>query len=304
MQACPDQSEPAPASDLAARGSPLSLTAVEEAAAVLLRDGCVRCTAMLSPQVCDALWQEIDSRLGTAIATATTHPPNFAQVRTPGHRWDMYLPADCAPVAVALQELLGGALGNLFRVTFDGCVDAPVVELSTLVSDRGADCQPLHQDTTMEVHTYTAFVALQDIDASMGPTLLLPGTHNEIAHRLFDHPATKDDFVSECDVKLATMKQGDAVIMDSRCIHAGGANSSNTRRILFYVTVRHPLCYAYQVRVPASRFHPYPFVAVCPRRIHLCDARKPCFLITRRLKRGWMSTRLAQAQSWQKWSST
>ena len=273
MQACPDQStsEPAsdvqeaaaPASDLAARGSPLPSTAVEEAAAVLLRDGCVRCTGLLSPQVCDALWQEIDSRLAAAIQTGTTRPPNFALVRTPGHRWDMYLPADCAPVAAALRELLGGALGNVFRLTFDGCVDAPVVELSALVSDRGAACQPLHQDTTMEVQTYTAFVALQDIDESMGPTVLLPGTHNEVAHRRFDHPATKDDFVSECDVKLATMKQGDVVIMDSRCIHAGGANSSNARRVLFYVTVRHPLCYAYQVRVHAPRFQPCPpFVAV------------------------------------------
>ncbi len=199
-------------------------------------------------QVCDGLRAEINSRLDTAIATGSDRPPNFALVRTPGHRWDMYLPDSCSPVAAALQELLGGSLGNVFRSTFDGRVDAPVVELSALVSDSGAVCQPLHQDTTMEVQTYTAFVALQDIDERMGPTLLLPGSHTEIAHRLFDHPTTKDEFISEREVKLGTMTQGDVVIMDSRCIHAGGANSSDRRRVLFYFTMRHPLCNAHQVR--------------------------------------------------------
>ena len=44
-----------------------------------------------------------------------------------------YLPND-GLTADALKLLLGGALGEVFRNVFDGDVDAPVVELSSLIS--------------------------------------------------------------------------------------------------------------------------------------------------------------------------
>ena len=51
-------------------------------------------------------------------------------------------------------------------------------EIACLISEPGSRTQPLHPDTpyTSSPPLYAAFVALQDIDIEMGPTVYLPGT--------------------------------------------------------------------------------------------------------------------------------
>jgi ectoine hydroxylase-related dioxygenase (phytanoyl-CoA dioxygenase family) len=46
------------------------------------------------------------------------------------------------------------------------------------------------------------------------------------------------DFVETREVKAAVLKKGDLAILDARCLHAGGANVSTERRVLFYFTLR------------------------------------------------------------------
>ena len=67
--------------------------------------------------------------------------------------------------------------------------DAGVLqEIACLISEPGSRQQPLHPDTpyTSSPPLYAAFVALQDIDVEMGPTVYLPGTHTrEVGNALF-----------------------------------------------------------------------------------------------------------------------
>ena len=59
-------------------------------------------------------------------------------------------------------------------------------ELACLTSEPGSAQQPLHPDTpwTPIPSAYTAFIALQDVDVEMGPTLYLPGTQTKEARAL------------------------------------------------------------------------------------------------------------------------
>ena len=78
-----------------------------------------------------------------------------------------------------LREAFSGTLGD----------DAELFELAALVSDPRAPRQPAHPDTPFRPNDgaaiITAFVALQDIDEDMGPTIYLPGTHTREAHTAF-----------------------------------------------------------------------------------------------------------------------
>lgn len=262
----------------------LAATPATEAARALVVDGAARVCGVLNESLCDRLRAEIDAQLASAVETGAdrANAAGFAPVRTPDRRWDMYQSPATAAVGEALQVLLSGTLGDIFRDLFDGDDDAPLVELSALITDLGAAAQPIHQDTDMDVQTWTAFVALQDIDCTMGPTLMLPGerchpptvlyagpfgllnvplnlrlfmlrllvgtgTHTAAAHRLFEDEDTKDAFLAGRERQLAVLRRGDVAIMDSRLLHAGGANTSPRRRVLFYVTLRHPNCKVYQI---------------------------------------------------------
>ena len=141
-------------------------------------------------------------------------------------------------------------------------MDAEVCELAALVSDGGAARQPLHPDTWMQAGLpgcsglVTVFVALQDVTADMGPTLMIPRTHNDAhLHELLGNK--KDKVVREAElgdmaadwvtvhgqnlpVVRCTAAVGDCVLMDSRLLHCGGANRSKHRRRLAYFSLHVP----------------------------------------------------------------
>ena len=122
--------------------------------------------------------------------------------------------------------------------------DAELFELAALVSDPGAPRQPVHPDTPFmqtqpEPQVVTAFVALQDIDESMGPTFFLPGTHVQQAHDTFNKDeSSKVELLREAPRRLGLQRAGDATLFDSRLLHGGGANRSRRRRMLLYFSFK------------------------------------------------------------------
>jgi hypothetical protein len=76
---------------------------------------------------------------------------------------------------------------NASGVVANEPVVASLWEYSTMTSDPNSPRQPIHPDNswTEQPVLYTAFVALQDITAEMGPTLFLPGTQTQECHGKF-----------------------------------------------------------------------------------------------------------------------
>lgn len=146
-------------------------------------------------------------------------------------------------VSLTRRELNGSGV-----VRKDQPVAASLWEFSTMTSDPGAPRQPIHPDNswTPRPVLYTAFVALQDIDSEMGPTLFLPGTQSKEAHEKFlsgDAEVRRQFLEQEVEYCTSPLRRGDVQIMDSRILHAGLDNASpDRRRTLFYFTMANPAC--------------------------------------------------------------
>jgi hypothetical protein len=145
------------------------------------------------------------------------------------------------------METLAKTERNASGVVANETIDASLWEYSTMNSDPGSPRQPIHPDNswTKQPVLYTAFIALQDIDEDMGPTLFLPGTQSQESHQIFlGGDVEKRNHFLKNQVKYVTsqLRKGDAQIMDSRILHAGLDNRSKTgkRRTLFYFTMRNP----------------------------------------------------------------
>ena len=124
--------------------------------------------------------------------------------------------------------------------------EAELFELAALVSDPGAPRQPVHPDTGYkegfdEPAVLTGFLALQDVDEKMGPTVFLPRTHTAPVHARFNDAETggaKPQLLKEGPQALGLLRDGDLSLFDSRLLHCGGANTSPRRRILFYFSFK------------------------------------------------------------------
>ena len=149
-----------------------------------------------------------------AIATAAalgTQPEGFG-----AHMW---------PLCDLRQELLGegSVLGPLVEeIMGEGAV---FQEIACLISYPGSEQQPLHPDTPFSSppSLYACFVALQDVEEDMGPTVYLRGTHTKAAHSEFyggDLVAAREnsglrtapvaeDFLRSRPVSRALLKKGD-----------------------------------------------------------------------------------------------
>ena len=157
-------------------------------------------------------------------------------------RFDLKLNIDSPAVSDALQmalSRLGGALRGLLGERPE------LFELGALISDPGSPRQPLHPDTpwSKALSVVSVFVALQDVEADMGPTHLLPRTHTDRRRaQLWGNDPSDDDDAAEVledsVVRTPTPRSGDAVIFDARTIHCGGTNTSARRRVIFYFSFR------------------------------------------------------------------
>lgn len=227
-------------------------SAVSDAVAVLARDGVVRLDGVLSAALCGECSLAVCSALALAVAAGrdvytTTRSTDFGNVDEPGKRWDMYLDYHATESAGgqafrgSMSSLLGDTAAPL-RLVFDELFDkrdASFYELAALISDRGAASQRVHPDTVHQPQCplYTCFVALQDTDAAMGCTHFIKGSHTQGAHHSLRH--TREDFLAAADYSQATLRKGDAVVMDSRLFHFGGANEARRRKLLYF-TLLHP----------------------------------------------------------------
>ena len=132
-------------------------------------------------------------------------------------------------VSDALSEALQAGLTPLIRSALDGDEDPVLAELGAIYSTDGAARQPLHSDTRRtdgSAQLVTAFVALQDVHESMGPTTLLPGTHRDAgAHAALRSPELKADLLRTHPIRIGTAAAGGCILYDSRLLHAGGAST-------------------------------------------------------------------------------
>ena len=185
---------------------------------------------------------EAENELSMDFGGASASISRFGNVMARTQRHDLKL--DLTPlVKAAIAEMLE-SLGPVFSTTLGG--DAELYELAALISKPGAPGQPIHPDTPHRdgqgVAALTAFIALQDIDRTMGPTLFVPGTQTAEAHATFN---TKDDSGEAMTALLRSrpswrglLKAGDATLFDSRLLHCGCANESQRWRVLFYASFR------------------------------------------------------------------
>ena len=218
------------------------------AVAKLERDGFARVDSVLAPETASELLTFVNAELEKKAAEAASDDDlsatsSFGDVLMRDNRYDLLLDLD-APVRKALDEVLAP-----LRPVLEGSVgpEAELFELAALVSDPRAPRQPVHPDTPFReadpgASIITAFVALQDVDESMGPTDIIPNTHTAEAHARFNN---NDDggrervaLLRELPNHRGTLNTGAANLIDSRLIHAGGGNDSNKRRVLFYVSFR------------------------------------------------------------------
>ena len=255
--------------------TPRTITAIDAPAAasdsaavarVLDADGVVRITNAL-PHATEVLTL-VNRTLGAALQQnheefGDEWQAQFGNVLSGHCRHDVKLDLSDATVRAALAALLSTIEPAIAAKLGD---DALLYELAALVSLPGSRRQIVHADlpysdeSAVDDGILTAFCALQDIDASMGPTLYLPGTHTADAHAAFftydnfdlyvdsgDEEDEDDEEAALTEAALdalgacrATLGAGDVSLYDGRLLHAGGANRSPRQRVLFYCSFATP----------------------------------------------------------------
>jgi len=236
------------------------LLAVQSHAKALATEGVVRIDNVLSAELADALRDYLcDLRArGTADIESgiiTDSQERFADVLLNQNRCDLKIPLGPAPVNNALHHLLATETSIVRDVmeyvfeSYDGIgKDAELWELNCFMSNSGARRQLVHADNVclepifglkneMEPIVLTCFIALQDIDETMGPTVWMPGTHTLQAHNQFfetgkDEASTptgsyspKDTILRSSKAVIGTIPKGACVIFDPRVLHCAGGNT-------------------------------------------------------------------------------
>ena len=216
---------------------------------VLLAEGVVRVNDILSQDLCDACLQQINAELAGSIDKGATETnanehtsSGFGNVFSRKNRYDMYL-RNTGIHEQALRYMLAKdtVLGNLFDTLLQGEIGY-FHEFSCLVSNPESDSQCIHPDSAYSecAPLWTAFVALQDVEADMGPTVFLRQTNTFHCHECLKNPAAKNELLASAEYHRSLLRKGDCAVMDSRTFHFGDANESETCHVLLYFTIRNP----------------------------------------------------------------
>ena len=224
------------------------ITDPSPASAHLDTHGLLRVNGALSEEASEAVLAlvnaELEAQRQAAKDNLAAESANFGEILARENRWDLKL--KLAPeVSAALSEVMTCGTQDLLRQKLGG--DAELFELGALVSDPGSPPQPLHPDTPCRpdesgAAVLTSFIALQEVDAAMGPTMMLAGTHTVEAHEQFNDPAdggrAKATLIRTTPNAKAVMNRGDVTMIDSRLVHCGSGNDSSKRRVLLYVSFK------------------------------------------------------------------
>jgi|AntAceMinimDraft_5_1070358.scaffolds.fasta_scaffold03747_2 hypothetical protein len=209
---------------------PISASSAFDSQGVLRVDGAISLgtAAALLAEVNATLDRELSRAGGGGLPS-----DSFGNVYCKGNRYDLKLRLDGA-AAAALREAVGRM--RPFLASAAGGERARLCEFAALVSDPGSARQPVHPDTNYRRDrcVVTAFVALQEVAADMGPTVFIPGSHTAGAHLSFREAGERGGAALAAPNGVATLGTGDATVFDSRLLHCGGGNSSDRRRVLFY----------------------------------------------------------------------
>jgi len=226
----------------------------------LRRDTCQRLRAFILDDLEQAALSQDDTAEGIHHKES-----RFSNIRERRHRWDLKLEAS-ALVRRAMREILerDQFLYNVLAPlchhrrdeddTASPANDVVLAELGALISEPGAKAQEWHADTAhtgaldAQPDCLCCFVTLQETPASMGPTELIPETHTAEFHRSavanFPPKGCLPAYVKPQTTQSGFSTTGDALLMDCRLYHRGGANTYNAdgdtdgRRVVFYFTVR------------------------------------------------------------------
>lgn len=221
--------------------------------AILEENGVVRINNVLTTETARALYSyiceakiEAERSISEGIIDIRSR---FSDALLKKNRYDFLLPLEESTLVMkGLYDTLvaNKIISNIISSRFG--TDAELYELGALISDPGSDRQVIHPDIPIqsqqpldnELPLLTCFISLQDITQSMGGTIFLPKTNTVEHHRLLKDHSARDAMLQSSPNKLSTLGVGDCSLYDARLLHAGGANTSDKRRILFYFTFRNP----------------------------------------------------------------
>jgi len=239
-------------------------------AKVLRKDGIVRIDNILPGTLADDLKEYLvdlrargkaDIESGIIIDSQE----RFADVLLNQNRCDLKIPLGPKVVNDAMHHILSKTcIRTLIESVYDSYggegSQAEIYELNSFMSNSGARRQLVHADNSCdtvglpeaEPVMLTCFIALQDVDKTMGPTTWIPGTHNVKSHDQFYEVVANDDGSGESskDKLLRTRKKaegtlpkGSCAVFDPRTLHCAGANvcaDPNLTRALFYFSFKNP----------------------------------------------------------------
>ena len=250
--------------------------AIQSYAKALATDGMVRIDHVVPDAVADAMSDYLCDLRARATAQIETGEivdtqQRFADVLLNQNRCDLKIPLGPEPVQATLHALLAESIvSQVIEHVFDSFGgqgnQATLWELNCFMSNSGARRQLVHADCVClepvvglqepaEPILLTCFVALQDIDKTMGPTVWMPGTHTLAAHNQFfetgkDAASTKtndyspkDQILQSSKAVVGTLPKGSCVIFDPRVLHCAGANTCadpTKTRALFYTSFKNP----------------------------------------------------------------
>jgi len=150
------------------------------------------------------------------------------------------------PVADALYELFGEEK-SILRSLYDELTGDKglLFDLGCMTTIQGSPRQPIHTDFpySKDPPIYSVYVALQDVTASMGPTVFFPRTNNVKDHSEWKKGGVSfDEYLRTKVPKFALLKKGDLIVYDPLVLHCGAANLVETGsvRSLFNVGFRNP----------------------------------------------------------------
>jgi ectoine hydroxylase-related dioxygenase (phytanoyl-CoA dioxygenase family) len=227
-------------------------------ASVLDIEGVVRIDGVISNRITDEMRKFVFELRDTAleeVSSGKVQPSDrFASVLLKSNRCDLTIPIEPPIVKQALRHILEK---SSVKQTIEELLtsDAVLYELSCLISDSGSPRQNIHPDNPFLVNQpneptlLTCFIALQDIDFSMGPTVWIPKTHNLKSHERFQdetlghngEESPKDSLLRNSLHVLGTLKKGCCAIYDSRVLHCGSANRHESlSRALLYFSFKNP----------------------------------------------------------------
>lgn len=209
------------------------------------------CDGTIADVCHDDVTRSFDQMLSLPQTMAEASRPNGRQFLTfatfrdhrtpaaPGHRRDYVLPI-AGSVEAVLRAALCGPAGAVLADALGA--DAELCGANAIAAEPGAAAQAVHSDgewAEVAPRVITMFLALHDVvQKDMGATLFFPATHTPqcFPGRRW-HAPTEAIVAQRSDQPLwFALHAGDAVLMDSRLWHAGGANTSSRRRTLLSVS--------------------------------------------------------------------